>query len=190
MYKNANTKSMFSTRVLVMLGLMIAMEIILERVIAIPVGNITRFSIGKTIVILSGLWFGPVNGAVVGAVSDILGGILQGYGLAINPLITLSSMMWGIIPALVAARAAGSKRKRMALLCGSIVLNCVVSTLFLTTLGLMLVYGYSFYALIPTRLAQAAALTPTYCIVCCMLYFSPLTGVVLNYTVDSSHAHA
>ncbi len=178
------TKERFATRTVVLLGLMVSMEIILERVIAIPVGDITRFSIGKTVVILSGLWFGPASGALAGAVSDILGGILQGYGLSINPLITLSSMLWGVIPALFRPLMAGTKTRRAVVLCGSIVLNSVISTLILTTLGLIVMYGYSFFVLLPIRLAQFAALTPTYCVVCCLLYFSPLTGFVTGKAVN------
>lgn len=171
-----------STVLLVLMAVMVAMEIILERFISIPVGNISRFSIGKTVVVLSGLWFGPISGALVGAVSDILGGLLQGYGLSINPFITLSSMMWGVIPALVMRNTkwAGTTKntKRIVILCVSIFVNSIISTLGLTTLGLVIVYGYNFFALLPTRLVQFAALVPVYCIVTCLLYFSPLTGMV------------
>lgn len=175
----SNSKRTFSTQTIVFIGVLIAVEIVLERIIAIPVGNITRFSLGKVAVILSGLWLGPIPGLLVGAISDVLGGLLQGYGLSINPFITLSSMMWGIIPAICLSKFADAdKKKKTIVLCVSIVINAIVSTLCLTTAGLVIVYGVNFFGIMPTRLIQFAALTPTYCIATCLLYFSPLTAMI------------
>ena len=91
-------KTVWSVRTMVLMGMLIAMEIVMERWIAIPIGDINRVSLGKCVVILSGLWLGPVGGAIVGMISDIIGALISGFAIA--PLITVSSMMWGIIPAL------------------------------------------------------------------------------------------
>lgn len=168
------SKTSWSVYTIVMMGMLIAMEIILERTIAIPIGNINRVSLGKCVVILAGLWMGPVCGAIVGMISDVIGAILAGY--TIIPLITLSSMMWGIIPVLFLPMIKKSdKSQRVLLLCMAIIINSVVSTLVLTSLGLMQFYGTPLSAMAAPRSIQFITLTPVYCIVVSLLYFSPLT---------------
>lgn len=174
-------KTVWSVRTMVLMGMLIAMEIVMERWIAIPIGDINRVSLGKCVVILSGLWLGPVGGAIVGMISDIIGALISGYAIA--PLITVSSMMWGIIPALTKPllRKSG-KSMKCVILCVAIVINSVVSTLGLTTLGLVTYYGYDFFALLPNRMIQFATLTPVYCIVVCILYMTPLTKMAATIT--------
>ena len=176
-------KTVWSVKTLVFMGMLIAMEIILERWIAIPIGNINRVSLGKCVVILSGLWLGPVGGAVVGMISDIVGALISGYSIA--PLITVSSMMWGIIPALTKPLLKkNGKTMKCVILCVAILINSVVSTMVLTTLGLVTYYGYELAALIPGRLIQFATLTPVYCIVVCILYMTPLTQMAATITEE------
>lgn len=163
-----------NTRAIAFMGVMIALEIVMERLVAIPISNTNRVSLGKCVVILAGLWGGPIAGAIVGALSDIIGALMQGYSIA--PLITVSSMMWGIIPALcLPLLAKQQKVGKTVTLVVAIIVNSVVSTLILTTLGLMYYYGKELTALIPGRLIQFATLTPAYCVVCVVLYLSPLT---------------
>ena len=71
---------------------------------------------------------------------------------------------------------------KCVILCVAIVINSVVSTLGLTTLGLVTYYGYDFYALLPNRMIQFATLTPVYCIVVCILYLTPLTKMAADIT--------
>ena len=41
-------------------------------------------------------WMGPVAGGVCGLCADIVGCFLKGY--AVNPFITLASILWGVLP--------------------------------------------------------------------------------------------
>lgn len=188
-----NRKKTWDTRTLVFLGLLVAMHVVLTRLFVIELGSY-RISLGSVSTIMAGLWFGPVAGGVCGLVSDILGCILKGY--AINPLITIAGMLWGIIPALMHALITGSKAKKTAMLTVSIVVASVFSTLIFTTAGVALINGGVFWvsamAIMPGRLIQWAIMTPIYCVLTCMLYFSPLTKLVLSNTVSSvkDAAHA
>ena len=88
-----NNTSRTSVRTLVMLALLVAMSIVFSRVLSISTGFV-RFNLGSLPVLLAALLFGPGAGFAVGAVADIIGGVLAGY--AINPLITLGAGAIGL----------------------------------------------------------------------------------------------
>ena len=87
-----NTKN--STRTLTVLALLIAMSIVFSWVLSISTGFV-RFNLGSLPVLLAGIVFGPGAGFAVGALADMIGGILAGY--AINPLITLGAASIGLV---------------------------------------------------------------------------------------------
>ena len=175
-----NKKLTLDTRTVVFLGLLTAMHIVLTRLLVIELGAY-RITFGSICTILAGLWFGPIGGGICGLVSDILGCILKGY--AINPLITVAAVLWGVIPGLTRNLFHDSKKKKTAAVCVSIVVTSVLSSLVFTTAGLVLFLGYNFYAIIPGRIVQWAIMTPMYCVLTVILYFSPLTRLVHNVTV-------
>ena len=83
-----------SVRKLTMLALLTAMSIVFARVLSISTGFV-RFNLGSLPTLLAAVLFGPVEGFAVGAVADIVGGVLAGY--AINPLITLGAGAIGLV---------------------------------------------------------------------------------------------
>ena len=174
-----NKKMTWDTRTLVFLGLLVAMHIVLVRLVVIDLGSY-RITIGSVCTILAGLWFGPVAGGVSGLISDVLGCILKGY--AINLLITVAAILWGVIPALMRPLMTGSKVKKTGMLWLSVVVTSILATLVFTTAGLVLLLGYNFYAIMPGRIVQWAIMTPIYCVLTSVLYYSPLTNMVLNAT--------
>ena len=173
-------KTTIDTRTLVFMALLVAMQIVLSKVVSIDIG-FARVTISNLPIILSGLWFGPVVGGACGLVADVLGCFLKGYG--VNPLITLSTMVWGIIPALMKPMMKGTKTRKIVVMCVSIFITTICGTLVLTTLGLVLMNGYNLTAILPGRLIQWAVMTPVYCVLACALHFSPLTDLVTSGTV-------
>ena len=113
--------------------------------------------------------------------SDLLGCLLKGY--AINPLITVAAVVWGVVPGLIRHMLAGGKVKKTILICVSVVVSSVLSTLVFTTAGLVWIMGYNFYAIMPGRIAQWAIMTPIYCVLTCMMYFSQLTILIGSQAV-------
>ena len=185
-YQRSESRLFFPVRELVNLSLLIALQIILTRVFVIDLGAY-RISLGSVATILAGLWIGPLAGGICGFTADILGCFLKGF--VVNPFITLAAMAWGIIPAL-SMRLFEKKMKtakgRSVLLCGSIVLTALFSSLLLTTAGLVIFLGYQLYAILPGRLVQTAVLCPCYCILTCMAYYSPLTAAVTGNAFRTS----
>ncbi len=172
-----NGKTLFDTRTMVFLGLMVAVQIVLSRFLSIDLAW-CRISFGPVSSILAGLWFGPVCGGTCGMLADVLGCLLKyGYQPAYIP-ITIGMMLWGVIPALFRPLLNGGNRKKGFYICLGIFLSSIVGTLGFSTLGNSILYGTSFWAMLLTRLPQWCLTMPLYCVLTCALYFSPLTKVV------------
>lgn len=88
-----------SLRVLVTLSALCAIGIILGKFLAFNITEFMRFSLENITIIFSGIIFGPLYGAVVGAVQDIVGCLAVGY--TINPIITLGSAAIGAVSGLI-----------------------------------------------------------------------------------------
>ena len=165
-----------NVRRIVFMALIVAMHLILTRVFVIELGAY-RISLGSVCTILAGLWMGPVAGALCGVASDLLGCFMRGY--AINPIITFAAMMWGVLPALMKPILTDKSKKAKTI--GIVVIvfvTSLVSSLVLTTAGLVVIQGYNFYAIAPGRVIQFVILVPIYCVVTSLMYFSPLTQMV------------
>ena len=153
MQKNKQT---WSVKTLVFLALLVAIQLVLTRVLVIDLG-VYRITFGTIATILAGLWMGPVAGGVEGAVADIVGCFMKGYG--VNPLITLSAITWGVVAGLAGNLMAQKSRKvKTAIMCAAIVISGVVGTLGFTTAGLVMI-GASFYGIMPGRIVQFAIMT-------------------------------
>ena len=80
-------KSTFSTRNLTMMAALIAIQIVLSRVTAIQVAADLRLSFETIPLALAGMWLGPLLGALVAFLADIIGTVLSGYGVWFPPLV-------------------------------------------------------------------------------------------------------
>lgn len=110
--------------------------------------------------------------------------MMKGY--AVNPFITVAAILWGVIPALAKPFFVNKKKTGKTVgICVSIVFTAVLSSLILTTAGLVIFLGYNFYTIMPGRLIQFAILIPIYCVLTCLLYFSPLTAMVVGNVTPS-----
>jgi len=81
-----NQKTLFSTRNLVMMAVLTALQIILARYLSLQVSPTLRISFETIPVALAGMWLGPLSGAIMAFVSDLLGTIIYGYGTYFPPL--------------------------------------------------------------------------------------------------------
>ena len=112
-----------SVRTLTMLALLVAMSIVFSRVLSISTGFV-RFNLGSLPVLLAALLFGPGAGFAVGAVADMIGGVLAGY--AINPLITLGAGAIGLVAGLAWQKLPGLRtglRLQISVLLGILLEN-------------------------------------------------------------------
>lgn len=160
------------------MALLVAMQLVLSRVLVIDLGPY-RITVGSVCTVLAGLWLGPVAGGVCGLCADIIGCFIKGY--AVNPLITVAAILWGVLPALMKPMFIHKEKTGKTVgICISVVLTGILSSLVCTTAGLVLILGYNFYAIMPGRLVQFAIMIPIYCVLTCLLYFSPVTSMVVG----------
>ena len=175
MQKNSY-KTYWNVKTLVFMALLVAMHLVLTRVLVIELGAY-RISVGSVCTILAGLWLGPAAGAACGLSADLIGCFIKGY--AINPFITIAAILWGVVPALMKPLFANKKKTGKTVgITISIIITSVLSTLVFTTAGLVLFQGYNFYAILPGRLVQFVIMIPVYCVLTCLMYFSPITAMV------------
>ena len=86
-------------KVTVTLSVLVAISIVCGKCLAISAGDFMRFSFENLPIIVAGVLFGPVAGAFVGVIADLIGCILVGY--TINPIITLGAAMIGCVSGLI-----------------------------------------------------------------------------------------
>ncbi len=143
----SNAKKLFSTRLLARLALFAALSAVLK---LLQIGNdFLRFSFENTPILLCGYLFGPVCGAIVAVVGDLLGCLIHGY--AVNPIITLGAGLFGCMAGLFGKRGV-TEKPRLWL---SIVSAYFVGSLLVKSFGLWLYFGTPLPALalrIPTIL--------------------------------------
>ena len=179
-----------NTKVLAYAGVLIAMNVVLVRVVAINIGPDLRNTVGNVPVILASLWFGPVIGAACGGLGDLIGCILSGYPPI--PLLLVSSVLTGFLPyffkKFIVKGISDSKNKAgiygmglVRMLVMMAIVNLITSQGF-STLGLAQYTGITFTAEFLIRLPQSILLTITNSILVLLLYASPVTSFVVNST--------
>lgn len=91
-----------SLQIMTVAALLAAMSLILGKFLQIPnpFSQIIRLSFENLPILFAGICFGPVVGAAVGVVADVVGCLLYGY--SINPVVTLGAGMVGLVSGLVA----------------------------------------------------------------------------------------
>ena len=90
-------------------AMFIALGLILERVLMIPIGEVNRIAFGSSAIILASLTVGPLFGAVVGASIDLIGFFLNSVG-TYTPYVTLGLAALGVIPWLLSKVMQSLKR--------------------------------------------------------------------------------
>jgi len=142
-----NSSKLFSTRNLVLMAALAAIQIILARFLSIQATDMLRISFEAVPLALAGMWMGPLAGAVVALISDFLGMCLFGQGTYF-PLIVLGPMAYAVICGVgthcVFRRSLAEARdlwRAAALLIVAEVVNAFVIGPFTTTAYSILVMG-------------------------------------------------
>lgn len=135
-------------RLLAVSAFLAALSIICGKYLALSLGNVLRFSFENLPILLSGMMFGPVAGALVGAVADLVGCLMVGY--TVNPLVTLGAVCVGILGGLLFRLT-----KKLPLLwqtCITVILAHLVASVIVKTYGLAQYYDMPFHILMLWRL--------------------------------------
>ena len=149
MKKEASQKHLRSNlRLLAVSAFLAALSIICGKYLALSLGNVLRFSFENLPIMLAGMMFGPVAGALVGAVADVIGCIMVAY--PINPLVTLGAACIGLLGGLLF-----HVTKKLPLLwktCITVILTHLVASVIIKTFGLAAYYDMPFHILMLWRL--------------------------------------
>lgn len=162
-------------RTIVFAAVLVAMNLVLSRVLAINIGPTIRITISATPIYLASLWFGPLVGGICGGLGDLLGCLIQGY--APNPLILVSSVLSGVLPA-VFKKYVFRDRINTWKIAVMLIVNEIIGSLGFTVLGLHVYYATPWSVLYATRTLQTIALTIANTILVSLLYQSALTPYV------------
>ena len=172
-------KTRFSAQTLAIAGVLVAMNIVLSRFVSIPIGTSLRISVSSVPIILAGIWLGPLAGGCCGFLGDLLGCLISGY--APNPLLSVSAILMGVLPALLlklfrvnSAKSTENKFVSFVLLylrfLAAIGLTMLVTSQGISTYGLALMYGQPFWAQWLLRLPQSVLLLFVNSLLTCFLY--------------------
>ena len=154
MKKNSfNQKARLNTRSTVIMGVMIAMEIILSRFVSISAWNI-KIGFGFLPIAITAILLGPVKAGIAAAASDFLGAVLFPIGTYF-PGFTLTAFFTGIVFGLFLYKKQTPVRVLLAAAVNQLLLSQVVNTYCISVL-----YGSPYYPLFVTRIAQTAIMIP------------------------------
>lgn len=143
-------KELKNLNLTVVLAMLTAISIICGKYLAIRGGDVMRFSLENMPIIFAGMAFGPLAGAAVGAVADLVGCVLVGY--TINPIVTVGGVVIGVIsgalPSLLQKREISPKLTTALTVLSAHLLGSVI----IKTIGLSAYYSMPFYILVLWRL--------------------------------------
>jgi ECF transporter S component (folate family) len=153
----------FNLRTLIVLALLAALGAVFSAFLSVeitPAGVKTvEVSLTPVPVMLAGIFFGPLAGALVGFAADTAGFFMGIQNGAYNPLFSLTMALFGVIAGLFYLR---SQKNTIWKVTGAALTAQVVCSVVLNTLLVWLCYGVPLAALIPTRLIGAAIELPLY----------------------------
>lgn len=147
-----NGRTLFDTKMLATLGVLLAMDIVLTRFLSVSAWNI-RIGFGFIPVVLAAMLFGPLPAAIVAALADLLGAILFPTG-PYFPGFTLTAFLTGLTFGLLIYKKQSVRNTVAAVVIVQFVLGLLLNTLWISML-----YHSPFVPLLATRVVQSALLS-------------------------------
>ena len=138
---------------LVMLAMLTALEIVLERFCSFQAWNL-RVGFSFTALALAGMLFGPAAAGGVGAAGDLIGMLLFPNG-TFFPGFTLTAVLKGLVYGFFLHRSQKAGR-----IIGTVLVVELILSQCLQTLWLSILYGSPYEAIFVTRLTQTAVMIP------------------------------
>ena len=144
-------RRLLNTKMLVVLALLIAMEIVLNRFLSINAWNI-KIGFSFVPIVIAAILFGPIHAAVVAGVGDFIGALLFPID-AYFPGFTFTAVLMGLVWGLFL-----HKKQSLANTVISVGINQLLLGLFLNTYWISVLYGSPYWPLFDTRILQAGVL--------------------------------
>lgn len=141
------------TKTLVLMGLLIAIEIILERFVSFQAWNL-RIGVSFIPVVIAAMILGPVRTGMITAIADIIGAILFPLG-TFFPGFTLTAFLVGIVYGSLLYKK--QSKIRIVLAVG---IHQLLLSLLLNTLWISILYGSPYLPIFMTRTIQTGIMMP------------------------------
>ena len=138
MKKSDSAKNLFSKNLslLVLCAVLASLSVVLGKFLAINVTNSLRISFESLPILFAGLFLGPLYGALVGTVADLVGCLIVGY--SINPIITLGAATIGIISGIFSKSQKLGKTKKIFF---GVFSAHIIGSMIIKTVGLYVYYS-------------------------------------------------
>lgn len=172
-----STKARFATKTLVTMALLAAISIVLSRFCVIYFTDSLRLSFGNIPIIITGLLFGPIAGALVGAVTDILGSLLFS-GLGWYPPLTVTPVIIGLVAGLL--RRFVLKRQQFYRFAAATLIANALGTICWSTFCLSKLYGTPFWTLAGVRVPFYIGVALLEALVIFVLFKSKVFSIILK----------
>lgn len=132
-------------RALVAMSLFIALSIVFGKFLAFNPTPTIRISLENLPIIVAACAYGPVAGATVGVIADLIGCVYAGY--AINPIITLGALTIGLVAGMASYIPAGKLLRSFSI----VVLAHFTGSVTIKTIGLSVFYSTPFWITFGSR---------------------------------------
>ena len=146
-------KFKFSTRTIVYLAVLVALEIVLNRFLSINT-PVVKIGFAFLPIAVAGMLFGPIPAAIVAAQADLLGAVLFPTGtifLGITLTAFLKGISWGLFL---------YKKQSVLNIVLAVLVDQIVLSYFLNSFWLSILMGTPYTSLLATRIVQTAILIP------------------------------
>ena len=138
-----------SLNVVITLALLVAISIICGKFLALRVGDILRFSFENMPIIFAATAFGPIAGATVGIIADLLGCVLVGY--TINPIVTIGAAAIGVVAGIVPIFLKKYNLRPIIIIILTVFSSHLVGSVIIKTAGLAAFYDMPYFMLMLWR---------------------------------------
>ena len=127
----------WSVRSIAICALLTALSVVLARVLTLIPAETTRISLEAVPIVLSGLLFGPIPGAVVGFAADLIGCLFSPFGY--NPIFCVPPILYGLLAG--AVRRYVTDRPTLLRTALAFFPAAIVGSVLWQSMALALVYG-------------------------------------------------
>ncbi|MBO7197122.1 MAG: folate family ECF transporter S component [Clostridia bacterium] len=147
-------KGLNNLKVIAALAILAALSIVLGKYLAIPVGDVMRFSLESMPIIFAGMAFGPAAGMAVGIVADMIGCVMVGY--TVNPVVTAGAAAIGLMSGAVPLLLKKVKIHNILISIITVASAHLIGSVLIKTLGLAVYYDMPFFILMLWRILNYA----------------------------------
>ena len=148
-----NSTNRFSTKMLAVLSILVALEIVIARFGTIRPTESIKISLDFIPIVVAAILYGPVPAMIMSILADILGAFLFPVG-PFFPGFTVTAALTGLIYGLILHR-----NQSMPRIIFAVALQQGVCSLLVNTFWLQVLYGLPYLPTMAARLVQCAVVT-------------------------------